>query len=236
MDTVFKKENYEVRSIPFWEVKEWCLYKHYAHRMPSVSYAFGLYETGSLTLQGIVTYGVPASYTLVRGSFGGKYTDIFLELNRLCVNEGLPKNTLSYLVSQSLGMLPKPMVVVSYADSAQNHHGYIYQATNWIYTGLSMAGFDWKVRGHENKHNRHLLDRDIENNDLSMYEALVKKYGDKVYRVERPRKHRYFYFLGSKTQKRKMMEALQYPVEPYPKGDNTRYDASFQCETQGVLF
>lgn len=236
MEREFNKSDWSVRSIDFSEIKEWCLFKHYAHRMPMVSYAFGLYDTATLTLQGIVTYGVPASYTLVRGAFGGKYIDRFLELNRLCVNEGLPRNTLSYLVSQSLGMLPRPMVVVSFADTEQNHHGYIYQATNRIYTGLSVRTFVWKVRGLENKHNRHILDRDDENEDLSYYEALVQKYGDRVYRVERPRKHRYFYLLGSKTDRKKMREALQYGVEPYPKGDNSRYDASYETHSVGVLF
>ena len=68
-------------------------------------------------------------------------------------------------------------------------------------------------------------------------ERLREKYGEEnVYLRERSRKHRYFYFLGSKTERRKMMKALPYKIEPYPKGDNTRYDASYQIEAQGILF
>jgi len=63
------------------------------------------------------------------------YQDHFLELNRLVIDEGSKKNVLSFFVSQTLKKLPCPNVVVSYADTSQNHHGYIYQATNWIYTG-----------------------------------------------------------------------------------------------------
>ena len=40
----FNKDNYDVRRIPFSEAKEWVLYKHYAHRVPMICYAFGLYE------------------------------------------------------------------------------------------------------------------------------------------------------------------------------------------------
>lgn len=227
---------YTVRPIEYDDCVQWCLYKHYAHRIPSISYAFGLYDRETLTLQGIITFGVPASPSLVSGAFGGQYKENFLELNRLCVNEGLPKNALSFLVSQALQMLPKPMVVVSYADSAQNHHGYIYQATNWVYTGLSAPRMDWAVKGLEGKHNRHLMDDCEEAENGSKYKALVKKYGDRVYKVERPRKHRYFYFLGDKRQRRAMAKALVYSIEKYPKGDNSRYDASFEPEIQGLLF
>lgn len=40
----FRKDDFDVRPIPFSEAKEWVLYKHYAHRVPSIVYSFGLYE------------------------------------------------------------------------------------------------------------------------------------------------------------------------------------------------
>ena len=168
---------------------------------------------------------------------GEEYYDTMLELNRLCVNEGLPRNALSFLVAQSLRMLPKPMVVVSYADSGQNHHGYIYQATNWLYTGLSDRHISYVVEGLEGMHPPHLMDDTSKvGRGGEKLASLIEKYGDRVTVSERSRKHRYFFFLGSKTQRRRMRQALQYPIEPYPKGDNTRYDASFQPEVQGILF
>lgn len=39
------------------------------------------------------------------------------------------------------------LILVSYADSAQGHHGYIYQATNWIYTGISAKRTEWREIG-----------------------------------------------------------------------------------------
>ena len=51
------------------------------------------------------------------------------------------------LVGRSLRLLPKPSVVVSYADTAQGHVGYVYQAANFIYTGLSAKRTDWKKTG-----------------------------------------------------------------------------------------
>ena len=34
-------------------------------------------------------------------------------------------------------------------------------------------------------------------------------------------KHRYVYFTGK--SKKKLRKLLKYPVQPYPKGNNTRY-------------
>ena len=138
-----------------------------------------------------------------------------------------------------MNRLPKPSVVVSYADTSQGHHGYIYQATNWIYTGLSAKFKDYAVKGLEHMHHSSIEDsvgRYDENKNINKHELLRKKYGDRLYMKERPRKHRYFYFLGNKKEKALMNQNLQYKVEPYPKGNNKRYDASYVPSVQGVLF
>ena len=85
---------------------------------------------------GICTIGKPPSPSLCIGICGESESQYVYELNRLVVNDGLPKNSLSYFVSRVLQLLPQT-ILVSYADTSQNHHGYIYQATNWIYTGLT---------------------------------------------------------------------------------------------------
>jgi hypothetical protein len=115
---------------------EWILKKHYAKRIPSISYAFGLYDIDNI-LQGVVTYGMPPSATLSESICGKNYKNIVLELNRLITNDGLEKNVLSFFVSKSLLMLPKPNIIVSFSDANMNHNGYIYQACNFIYTGVS---------------------------------------------------------------------------------------------------
>lgn len=243
-ESLFNKDDYEVRSIDSAEAKEWCLYKHYAHRLPSITYAFGLYqkrEDASPLLSGICTFGHPVALVLVKNAFQGDYQDCFFELNRLCVNDGLPRNALSFFVGQCLQMLPRPMVIVSYADSGHNHHGYIYQATNWLYTGMSVPFKDYMVKGYEGMHNASILDMvgrsDGDKGHLDKVRLLKEKFGEEnVYMVERSRKHRYFYFLGSKTERRHMRSRLIYHEEPYPKGDNVRYDASYECSVNLTLF
>lgn len=236
----FSKEDYRVISIDSKETYEWLLYKHYAHRIPSISYAFGLYDKND-SLVGICTYGHPVAMTLIKTAFNGKYQDCFYELNRLCVNDGLPKNTLSFFVSQTLKMLPKPMVIVSYADSSHFHHGYIYQATNWLYTGLSAQFKDYMVKGFEDRHSASIMDMvgrsDGKNGHLDKVKLLKEKFGEEnVYMVDRARKYRYFYLLGNKREKEDMLKSLKYEILPYPKGDNKKYDASYTPSFQLNLF
>tara|TARA_B100000287_G_scaffold91649_1_gene83921 strand:+ start:1989 stop:2675 length:687 start_codon:yes stop_codon:yes gene_type:complete len=226
-----------VKSIKNQECKDWFLNKHYAKRLPSISYAYGLYINNRL--EGVCSFGRPMSHTLIKGAFNGLYENSFLELNRLVVNEGLKKNTLSFFVSQCFKQLPKPMVLVSYADTSQHHHGYIYQATNWIYTGLSSKFTDYAVKGLEHMHHSSIEDsvgRYDKNKNIDKHTLLKEKYGEKLYLKERPRKHRYFYFLGTKKDKKIMLKNLSYKICNYPKGDNKRYVSTYIPATQGLLF
>jgi hypothetical protein len=121
----------KVQAITNFDCKDWLLHKHYAKRIPPIEFAFGLFIDNILS--GVVTFGTPVSSTL-RNLWNNEYK--LMELNRLVVNDGLPKNTLSYFVSSALKLLPKPLVIVSYADTSKNHNGYIYQATTFIIQGL----------------------------------------------------------------------------------------------------
>lgn len=223
------KEKFLIEPIPAKEAEPWLILKHYAHRKCPISFAFGLYQDGNLC--GIVTYGTPASAPLRDGIAGKEWSECVLELNRLCCEN--KKNVASMLVGSSLKMLPKPSIVVSYADTAQGHVGYVYQATNFIYTGLSAKRTDWKIKGREHLHGATIADesRGMENRA----EWMRAKYGDAFYLDDRPRKHRYIYVCGSKKQRAQILRAIRYKQEPYPKGGVSKYDASAQIETQKIF-
>ena len=182
--------------------------KHYLHRKAPVSVAFGMFDNSG-QLVGVVTYGVPASSTLLKGVCGPEEASNVYELNRLWVDDSVPKNGESYLIGNTLGHLDKE-IVVSYADTSQGHTGIVYQATNWFYTGLSAKFKDPKVKGLENQHHATYA------NGLTN-KQVVEKFGDRVYFVERPRKHRYIYFNASKKRRKELLEKLRYPVMQYPK-------------------
>ena len=85
---------------------------------------------------GVVVYGRGANNNMLK-PFGLK-ADEGCELTRIALTNHLSQ--VSKILSISLKFLkqkcPNLRLVVSYADQDQNHHGGIYQATNWVYDGL----------------------------------------------------------------------------------------------------
>jgi hypothetical protein len=224
------KNKYEVSTIHREEAIPWLLGKHYAHRKPSITHSFGLYlyDSGDMILCGVCTYGQQANYIEMKAWEPFK----LLELNRLVVNDGLPKNVLSYFVSQTIKQLPKPVVLISYSDFDMGHHGYIYQATNWCYTGIGGKGDNVYIM--ENGKECH--QRTIDIGDGGEYKKELIKKGAIVGSRKTSGKGRYYYFNGSKTEKKRMRNILRYKKLPYPKGDNKRYDTSYKPEVQMMLF
>ena len=190
---MLKMDGYNVERIEYAQTKPFILDIHYARRMPSISYAYGLFYKEELV--GVVTYGMPASPWLCKGVCGDEYRNHVIELNRLVLLHN-SKNEASFLVSKSLKMLPTPRIVVSYADTKHGHIGYVYQATNFYFTGTTKPRTD--MASPDGKHSRHNL-------------------GDVSKRVDRSAKHRYVYFIGNKQQKKNMSKALKYQIQKYPK-------------------
>tara|TARA_R100001163_G_C5049758_1_gene186674 strand:+ start:756 stop:1358 length:603 start_codon:yes stop_codon:yes gene_type:complete len=200
--------------------------------MTSFTYSFGLYNR--IELVGVCTFGNAIPMQMKKSICGEKYMDLVYELNRLITNDDLDKNATSFFVSSCLNMLPKPLIVVSYADKSFGHNGYIYQATNFYFTGESHTQKDWKLRGKEHIHSRTLMDEfAFEENRVK---KLKEKYGNDLYQVERPPKNRYVFFCGSKKQKKNLIKHSLFEIKPYPKGQNKNYDASYKPIVQTTLF
>lgn len=190
---------------------------HYSRRKVGCKFAYGLHEEGKLV--GCVTYSVPASYTLCKGVCGEKYKRHVIELSRLVILTQT-KNAASFLIGNSLNQLGD-WVVVSYADCNEHvgHVGYVYQATNWLYTGQGNAEPKWvhPLTGEVVSYTRRWIDKKAEKLGLDWRE-LVK--------VKQVGKHRYVTFCGSKRFKKQARKNLKYCVLQYPKGETTRHEAA----------
>jgi hypothetical protein len=190
---------------------------HYLHRTCPCSFAFGLFEESGVKrnlfdtdrIVGVVIYGTPSSSPLREGVCGVEEKNNVIELNRLWIEDGTPKNTESYLIGGSIKKVNKE-IVVSYADSTEGHIGIVYQATNFYYTGLSAKRTNWSIDGMSGKHSQTLADQHTS-------KELREKYGDRFKLVERSRKHRYIYFNCKKHRKKQLLKKLNYPILPYPK-------------------
>ena len=80
------KDNFKIVSLKDQEYKKWILEKHYAQRVCSISYAFGLVDK-DYNILGVCTFGYPPNYNYNNGACVFNNTKVLtLELNRLVLN------------------------------------------------------------------------------------------------------------------------------------------------------
>ena len=197
----------EVKPIPATVAKRLLKREHYLHSYPGGTFlSFGVFAGAELA--GAVTFGVGPS--LAHRLVDGATRHDCASLTRLWLSDGLPANSESRVlgvVLRSLRRHTNLRFLVTYADPAAGHHGTIYQATGWLYTGLSEATPLYDLGDGKTRHSRsvgqvfgtHSIRR-------------LGRHGLSVKLVPQVAKHRYLYFLGPKWRSR-----LSRPVLPYPK-------------------
>ena len=180
---------------------------HYLHRRCHCTRAWGLYQGG--VLKGVAVVGKPPSYTLCEGLFGKEESKNVGEFNRLWVDDSMPRNTESWFVARVLKDCPYD-ALVSFADTEQGHIGYIYQATNWLYTGLSPRQKYFRVKGGESAGGTQYRRRERMPKAKIIAEfgiAFVEEYYSSA-------KHRYVYLV---RRVKELRTKLRYKILEYPK-------------------
>ena len=232
--------SFEVQELDKDTARQMVMDHHYSGRCPGMKYSYGLYECGRLV--GCVVYSIPASYTLCNGVCGVEYRSHVVELARLVITTSTP-NAASSLVGQSLSAMPDH-VVVSYADCNEHvgHVGYVYQATNWTYTGQGNAEPVYLLEadhpsgmraGTPISYTRRHIDKKARDLGFDWREGAST--GPGLVRKPMVGKHRYVYFTGGKKFKRAARVALKYKIKPYPKGSTRRHGGNImQVGTTGT--
>jgi hypothetical protein len=190
------------------DVNEFARRWHYSHGGGSALWRYGLFD--GFTLVGVVAYNLP-SREACGVVFGPEFAASVVHMGRLVCADDAPRNTESRLIGESLKMLakdrPDTRAVLTYAAQDQGHLGYVYQATNAIYTGVggryqtytSADGTHISTKGKSSPEGRTKL--------LAAGGAVARAL---------PR-HRYVYLLGNKTERKESRRLLKLPVLPYPK-------------------
>lgn len=109
---------------------------HYSKCLPSGSLVkIGVWENKKFI--GVIIFSRGATPNLLK-PYNLEQTE-GCELTRIALNKH--KTSVSRILSIALLFFkkrnPKTKLIVSFADPSEKHHGGIYQATNWIYTGKS---------------------------------------------------------------------------------------------------
>jgi len=200
-------QSIHVQPIPFVAARKLIEKHHYLHSMPGgTKLAFGVLLNDRLLGAIVFGAGPHNAYKLVDDAI----QDDCLTLTRLWLSDELPANSESRVIGVSLRAIKKNTKVkflVSYADPSQGHMGTIYQATGWLYTGLSEAMPMFDLGDGRLRHSRS-LSHAYGSHSIKHFES----FGVKVKVVPQSRKHRYLYFLDKSYRTK-----LTTPVLPYPK-------------------
>jgi hypothetical protein len=178
---------------------------HYLHSLPGgTCLLFGVFIGSSLL--GALTFGVGPTnaYLLIQDA----KPDDCLTLTRLWLSDALPRNSESRvlgIVLRNLKQHTKVKFLVSYADPAQGHLGIIYQATGWLYTGLSEAMPLYDVGDGKLRHSRS-LSHTFGTHSVQHF----ARYGIAVKLAPQSAKHRYVYLLDPTRQHRLMAPVLPF--------------------------
>lgn len=214
------KDRLYIKEIPKRTAIEMVVKFHYLHRAPPINHCYGLFDKKTIITEGVleptnkmigcITYGIPASHGLCAAVCGETHFRNVIELNRLFIEDHAPKNGESFLISNSIKLLPPPYdIIISYADKQENHLGVVYQATNFLYTGLSAKTTEWSIDG-KSKHSRHLTDHNT-------MDELKEYYGDRLQQTRSSQKHRYVFFKATGGKRKYYLKTLKWEIKPYPK-------------------
>lgn len=225
-----------IRRINKKVAKDMIIEYHYTHAWSSCKYALGVYYEdknssyfGKNKLIGCIVYGTPVGSRAADSISHELKQGQVLELKRLYIHDGYGKNIESYSISKSFDWLrendPNIKVLISYADSEQDHLGIIYQATNWIYQGrssdiqlmdnyrisLTKNPYDWI-------HSRTCVSK-FGSNNLEHLKKVIGEMGySEFWRKKDMGKYRYVYILEqNKGRRKKIFKTLKHGSKPYPK-------------------
>jgi hypothetical protein len=181
-----------------------CVSKHYLHRPPPLSHAFGIFDAGKAV--GVITFGIPASREILTGACPTNPEKV-IELNRLWVSDDCPKNTESWFIAKAFRALP-PLIVVSYADTAHGHLGTVYRASGFHYAGWTdmdrkTPRFDYVPEDHTES----TLFGDVTTKRHSR-DAFRVGFVEKVRRLP---KHRYWRVSGNRRERFHLEKLCRWP-------------------------
>jgi hypothetical protein len=185
--------------------------------MPAISkYYFGIFFDGYCG--GVTVFGT--EYAENRGVWDKyDYTGKILLLARGVCVYWAHKHCGSKLIMESIKQLPKKYKVITCTtDRAAGEIGTIYQACNFIYVGSMRSksnkiGYRFGVKINGKLYGSRSIRAKL---GTMKWNVILEHYPDAEY-VPQYNKERYFYFRGSKTEKKYLKKQIEHLVKSYPK-------------------
>ena len=140
--TPVSSTNIMLKLLNKYEAAQFVSTRHYSAVMPRLTkYYFGYYIKDKLV--GVITFGwgTRPKHTIQK-LFPSLDTKDYYEIGKMCLDDSLPKNSESQLLSKSIDWLKKNTDIkylFTWADGIVGKPGYVYQAANFLYGGFSIT-------------------------------------------------------------------------------------------------
>lgn len=193
--------DYSVSKIGAGEAKRYICEHHYSHGCHNgPSPCYGLFWGEKLI--GVLMFATPCSENVRSSVYGKDMKDAVVELHRLHVLDGTPKNTESWFVSRCLKLLrkdrPQTKAVISFSDSTEGHKGIIYRACSFYQCGTTGSAVFYRDRGGRLHHPRQ------NGENISVEQAKQRGWVPE----RRGSKNRYLYIIANSKVERRRLERL----------------------------
>jgi hypothetical protein len=184
---------------------------HYSKKVYAGSYIhLALMSKGEI--KGILQFG----YAMNPASQGSVVSDTnqdeYLELNRMWLDDEMPKNSESMAISYSVKYIKRKFNnkikwIQSFADERCGRNGIVYQACSFKYYGEHSSDF-WELDG-EVYHN---IQMTLSSKD-HRYNDVVKNLQENKHRAKKLelRQFRYLFFIDTRYEKKCLLKKKDYP-------------------------
>jgi hypothetical protein len=194
--------------------------------MGTTEYCFGLYFGPYLA--GVECFGRTAGTNVAASVCGPEYANRVITLARgACVDWAHPHSA-SFLIRRACNLMVEKgyNIFIAYSDEEAGEMGTVYQASNWLYCGMTGRSEkfrtpDGKVRDARLVHaytrdRRGMVDHEYRTK-CSRDEMRKQMIADGCEFFKGQPKHRYVGVYGDMRIKRAVLKALRWPIESYPK-------------------
>lgn len=189
--------------------KFFCENYHYSKSIPVPPLiTFGVWEYEKMI--GTVIFSRGASPSLLKPY--NLEQDQGCELSRVALDKH--KTPVSKILSVCINILKKKFekleLIVSFADTDQNHYGGIYQASNWLYTGITASSYFYIDENNRKWHSRQVSEKGY---NIQQGNVRKTKKPSELTKVKSKGKHRYIYPLKNKEKYLSLKKTFPKRVE-----------------------
>lgn len=221
-----------VREISYADAQNLILANEWLGNMGTTEFSFGLYFGDHLA--GVACFGRTAGTKVAESVCGAEHAHRVATLCRgACVHWAHPHSA-SFLINAACREMARGKnynLFIGYSDFQAGEIGTVYQASNWLYCGMTSPTEKFRTPSGEVKDARLIsaYSRDRIGGTLKYKRSraeqkqMMMEEGHEFFREENG-KHRYVGIYGDRRIKRILRKALRWEILPYPKRESSPED------------